>query len=452
MHTLEQLKSGALAGLRHVKLSCGLTEFPVELYALADDLEVLELSGNALDSLPADLPRLHKLRVLFCAGNRFTELPPVLGQCPQLSMVVFKSNQITRVSADALPPNLRWLTLTDNRIATLPEGIGACSRLQKLMLAGNRLSTLPPSLADCHALELVRVSANRLTELPGWLLTLPRLSWLAFGGNPLGDALETSALADNQAELPALPWSSLQLQDVLGEGASGVIHQAQMARHGATRAVALKLFKGAMTSDGLPRSELAACLRAGQHRNLIPVLGKVEGHPQGAMGFVMALMNKAFQSLAAPPSLESCTRDVYPQAVRFEFETALRIAAGIAAVAGHLHQRGVMHGDLYAHNTLHDEQGRAVLGDFGAASLYNPAHVALGQQLQRLEARAFGCLLEELLQRADIPAQHHTLARELAVLQRRCLGEVPHERPLFREIEATLTRALAAVEGAPAPG
>ncbi len=40
--------------------------------------------------------------------------------------------------AESLPPSLRWLTLTDNRIAALPETLGRRPLLQKLMLSGNR--------------------------------------------------------------------------------------------------------------------------------------------------------------------------------------------------------------------------------------------------------------------------------------------------------------------------
>ncbi|MER1157356.1 protein kinase, partial [Pseudomonas aeruginosa] len=88
-------------------------------------------SGNALDSLPDDLGRLHRLKVLFCSANDFDELPAAVGDCPALSMVGFKSNRIERVPAAALPPALRWLILTDNRIATLPEELGR-RPLQKL--------------------------------------------------------------------------------------------------------------------------------------------------------------------------------------------------------------------------------------------------------------------------------------------------------------------------------
>jgi Leucine-rich repeat (LRR) protein len=82
LNTLEQLRSGELAGSRRLKLACGLTAFPREIFDLAETLEILDLSGNALSSLPDDLPRLHKLRILFCSDNQFTELPAVLGQCP----------------------------------------------------------------------------------------------------------------------------------------------------------------------------------------------------------------------------------------------------------------------------------------------------------------------------------------------------------------------------------
>ena len=91
MNTLEQLRSGELAGSRRLKLACGLNAFPREIFDLAETLEILDLSGNALSSLPDDLPRLHKLRILFCSDNPFTELPAVLGQCLQLSMIGFKA-------------------------------------------------------------------------------------------------------------------------------------------------------------------------------------------------------------------------------------------------------------------------------------------------------------------------------------------------------------------------
>ncbi len=430
MNTLERLRAGELAGCTRLNLSCGLREFPQEIFDLADTLEILDLSGNELSSLPDDLPRLHKLRILFCSDNRFTELPAVVGRCPQLSMVGFKANRIGSVPAAALPPALRWLILTDNQIEQLPQELGRCTQLQKLMLAGNRLRELPPTLAACSRLELLRIAANSLETLPDWLFRLPRLSWLAYAGNPFCADGETQALSHDR--IPAIPWEELTLQHKLGEGASGVIHRATWRGDN----VAVKLFKGAVTSDGLPHSEMAACIHAGAHPGLIAVHGRIAGHPADEEGLVLTLVDARFRNLAGPPSLESCTRDIYADGAEFSQDSAVRIALGIAAAAEHLHARGIMHGDLYAHNILHDGAGAALLGDFGAASFHVPQHA---EALQRVEVRAFACLLDELRQRCDAAGSALDALRDL---QRRCAHEDGAQRPLFAEIRQEL-QALA---------
>ncbi len=105
--TLERLRAGKLAGARRLDLSAGLTRFPAEIFDLADTLEVLNLSGNRLQDLPADLGRLHRLRILFCSDNDFDHLPESVGDCPALEMVGFKANRIAVVPAQALPARLR---------------------------------------------------------------------------------------------------------------------------------------------------------------------------------------------------------------------------------------------------------------------------------------------------------------------------------------------------------
>lgn len=374
--------------------------------------------------------------MLFCSGNPFTELPAVLGRCEQLEMVGFKSCRIETVSGAALPARLRWLILTDNRIEQLPAEIGRCDRLRKLMLAGNRLRELPPGLADCRALELLRVSANRLPALPDWLTAMPRLGWLAFSGNPVSAELEAAALA--QTDITELDWGRLQLQERLGEGASGVIHRALLDDGASPQELALKRFKGDITSDGLPRSEMAAWLHAGGHPGLVPVLGRVNGHPDGARRLVMPLVGPEFRNLAGPPSLESCTRDVYAPSCSFGIDEVMKLTRGIAQTAAHLHRSGILHGDLYGHNILHDGTGHARLGDFGAASLFEPDSSALAQALQRIEARAFGCLLEELLERINHEECGDPRLARLAALRDTCLDPLPARRPGFDALVASL--------------
>jgi hypothetical protein len=447
--TLTQLRAGQLAGIQRLSLSAGLTQIPDEVYGLADSLEILDLSSNALHDLPHDLSRLTRLRVIFLSNNAFEHVPEVLGAMPSLTMVGFKANRIRHLPATSLPPHLRWLILTDNDLETLPDALGACTDMQKLMLAGNRLSALPESMAACHKLELLRIAANRFESLPDWLFDLPRLSWLAYAGNPCCQMDDAAVAA--QARVGTVSWNRLALKQMLGQGASGVIHQADLLADGgspdnnagALRDVAVKIYKGAVTSDGSPESEMAACVAAGAHPHLIPLEATLADHPAGTPGLVMSLIDPGFTDLAGPPSLASCTRDVYAPGTVFSAETARRIAAGIASAAAHLHALGIMHGDLYGHNILRNTNGDSLLGDFGAASFYALADTARADALQRLEVRAFGCLLEELVARVDsaAPAQDNggpsPLAR-MAALRDACLSPVPSARPLFPEIAAVL--------------
>ncbi|MBT2374563.1 leucine-rich repeat-containing protein kinase family protein [Pseudomonas fluorescens] len=434
MDTLAQLKAGQLAGATRLDLSCGLTEFPREIFDLADSLEILNLSGNALSSLPDDLHRLRHLRILFCSDNAFTEVPECLGQCQQLSMVAFKANRIHTVSAASLPPLLRWLILTDNQISHLPTALGERALLQKLMLAGNHLEQLPESLANCKNLELIRIASNRLTHLPEWLLALPSLTWLAYAGNPVEMAVE---LAGNDST-PNIPWSQLALDQVLGEGASGIIRQASWTPpSGPAQAVAVKLYKGSITSDGSPLHEMQACIAAGQHANLIKVEGRVVDHPENQAALVMQLIDPSYRNLAALPSLASCTRDIYEPGTRFSADVALRIARGIASVAAHLHQHGITHGDLYGHNILWNEAGDCLLGDFGAASFHATADNLESRALQRIEVRAFGVLLGELLERINGGLSEDN-RQQLEALRERCCQPNVLARPGFEEVKRSL--------------
>ncbi len=430
--TLAQLRAGALRGTVRLDLSAGLAVVPPEVLTLADSLEILNLSGNQLTSLPDWLPELPRLRVLFCSDNPFEVVPGVLGRCPALEMVGFKACRLTHFPAAALPEQLRWLILTDNRLEELPAETGGCARLQKLMLSGNRLTRLPAELARCSRLELLRLAANQFSSLPAWLWDIPSLAWLAVAGNPC-----TPLAAAPAAGFLEIPWRELTVGALLGEGASGVIHQAAWQPDGdaAARQVAVKLFKGAMTSDGLPESEMAACLAVGEHPHLIGACGRITGHPGAANGLVMPLIDPGSQSLAGPPSLETCTRDEYPADRRFTAPAALRLIRSLAAAACHLHARGLLHGDLYAHNVLHDASGSALLGDFGAASFYPPGPA---DRIQRMEVRAFGILAGEVLSRCTEPG---LLPPFLPALVESCTQPDVAARPDFRAIMDALGAA-----------
>lgn len=432
-HTLQALRNGDLSGTTRLDLQANLTELPEEVFALADTLEVLNITGNQLTDLPDQLATLKKLKVLFCSNNPFTHVPEVIGECPTLSMVGFKACQIQHVSDNALPPLLRWLILTDNQIQTLPNNLGNHSLLQKCMLAGNQLSSLPESMQQCAHLELLRISANQFNTLPEWLFKLPKLAWLAFAGNPLNHQDESYAIANST--FPTIDWDTLALKQQLGEGASGIIHQATWSHPTyPPKQVAVKLFKGTVTSDGLPESEMAAFIAAKHHHALTAVEGIIQHHPAKTKGIVMALIDASYQILGNPPSLASCTRDVFDNK-KFSIQQIMNIALDTAQAVQHLHAQGLIHGDLYAHNILYAPDGKSLLSDFGGAS-FIPVEQNVAAKLKRVEVRAFGYLLEELIQLH--PHQEDSIINSLKSIAQGCLLEALDHRPMFDDIVAQL--------------
>ncbi len=415
MQTLAQLRSGELKGITRLTLREDLTSFPKEIFDLSDTLEILDLSHNALSSIPEDIHRLHKLKIAFFSNNRFTVLPSFKG-CKNLYMVGFKSNQIETFDEEVLPESISWLILTDNRLKSLPRSIGNLRKLQKCALAGNRLESLPDEMAACRNLELIRLSANNLETIPAWLWNLPKLSWLAFSGNPCSPKV--------QFELEEIEYESLEVKEKLGSGASGDIYKAHSKEH--DHPVALKVFKGAITSDGYAHDEMNATISTGEHPNLIKVFSKLQGDER--LGLVLEYIPDIYRNLGLPPDFETCTRDTFTEQTTFTIKSIYAVAKGIASAAAHLHARGLMHGDLYAHNILINDNDHCYLGDFGAASFYEPHR----KEFERIEVRAFGCLLEDML--SLCPTKEGAIYAMLEKLREQCMNEKVEERPLFSEM------------------
>lgn len=431
MNTLAELKAGKLNGVTRVQLVEELTELPSEIFTLADTLEVLDLSNNKLSDLPAEFACLHRLKRVFLSFNQFKHIPEVLAKCPALIMVAFKGNQISEFALNSLPKTIEWLILTDNKLSALPGDFGNYTQLKKLALAGNELTHLPTSMAKCTNLELVRLSANNLAKIYNWLLELPKLAWLAFAGNEFN-----KAQCLTKSTLKNTPLESFQLKKVIGQGASGVIHLAKAENNN----VAVKLFKGAITSDGYPLDEVNCCLQAGSHKNLINVLSYIEQSTQ--LGLVMELIDTSYTNLGLPPSLQTCTRDIFNDDCNYPIEAVYKIAKQMANTLAHLHDNHVSHGDIYAHNTMINEQYDVLFGDFGAAT--NLAMLTHQEQncIELIEVRAFGCLIDDLLSTVSEADKQTELFVEMSDIAARAINTAIASRPSFKALSALLNERV----------
>ncbi len=402
----------------------GTDEFPREILSRAADIEILDISFTGIRTLPDDFARLRKLRVLFASFTPFTGVPPQLKDCAALKMLGMKTCQISTFAEDSLPAGLEALTLTENKLTALPASLGKLKQLKKLMVAGNQLAALPRELLECGDLQAIRIAANNLTGEPSWLLGLPRLAWYSDAGNPF------SVQPRAGAGLPEIAWESLSLHEKIGESAKNVVYRAVEAG-GAN--IAVKVYGNDVTTDGYPVDELRAILAAGTHAALIRPIARVIGEPEGRQALAMELVPPQFTAPGNIPDLKTHIRDTYPAGKTFMLPYIFQLLRDIAGAVAHLHSRGVLHGDIYAHNILAAADGQAYLCDLGGASLFSAAGFsAAGARRTHIDALAFGLLADELLSRC--PEQSPSLQE----LIQSCTTRQLAARPDFGQIVAAL--------------
>ncbi|MFT6691693.1 MAG: serine/threonine protein kinase, partial [Colwellia sp.] len=158
---------------------------------------------------------------------------------------------------------------------------------------------------------------------------------------------------------------------------------------------AVKVFKGELTSDGYPEDELQACLKVGSHTSLVKSLAQI--NEKNCLALVMQLIPERFSNLGLPPDFDSCTRDTFEVGFSLPVQQVSKIVEQMQSVFAYLHKNQVSHGDLYAHNTLLDQNANIIFGDFGAATMYHMLNKEQQAQVQKIEQRALNHFIEDLL-------------------------------------------------------
>ncbi|HEY8992961.1 MAG TPA: leucine-rich repeat-containing protein kinase family protein [Candidatus Microsaccharimonas sp.] len=407
----------------------GVKEFPQEVIDYGDRVEILDMSGNQLTSLPEALKELSNLRVAFFSGSKFREVPVQLAGCESLEMVGLKSCGVEELGDFVLPEKLKGLILTDNLLSKLPDSIGQYVYLQKLMLTGNQLETLPVTMSALKKLELLRVAGNKLGSAPSWVSELPSLSWYGDSDNTFNPA----SLSEN---IPVAEFgrNDILFGEKLGESSKNIVYAATLK---SGQSVAVKMFGAGITTDGSADNETLVALIAGNHPHIVGALGRIANTPNEQQGLVMPLVSRDYVSLGYPPNFVEYTRDVYTYDTRFSESVIVNIATCVADALEHLHSRGIMHGDVYAHNVLYSPDGDAKLCDFGASSLYDRNSPSESWR-EKLDVGGYGHLIEELVQRSEQSEFPDGIINGLSELYAACIDENPATRPSFIEIKRQL--------------
>lgn len=165
IRNLKGVSFAPLSHLQYLELADNqLSEIPE---AFIDDLnpaelEVFNLSGNGLRSLPESINKLRFLEELLLADNKLLELPPL-----RLKF-------------------LKLIRLDRNGLSTFPETLLQLAKLESINLNGNNIATLPEGLLRLNRLRFLNIGDNQLTDIPDFS-SLSRLRTLIIDWNLFDD-------------------------------------------------------------------------------------------------------------------------------------------------------------------------------------------------------------------------------------------------------------------------
>ncbi|XP_072305447.1 leucine-rich repeat-containing protein 47 [Eucyclogobius newberryi] len=130
-------------------------------------LKVLDLSVNALETLPEGVSGLKELTTLNLSCNSLVTLPEGLSQCPKLSTLNVSKNRLSSLPSDLCSERLELLSTvlaSDNLIQELSAHVHRLPALKILDLSNNKLSEIPPALSDCSKLKEINFKGNKLRD------------------------------------------------------------------------------------------------------------------------------------------------------------------------------------------------------------------------------------------------------------------------------------------------
>ncbi|ELU16143.1 hypothetical protein CAPTEDRAFT_182426 [Capitella teleta] len=127
-------------------------------------LVMLDLGGNQLLSLPAELSNASSLRELVISFNRFTSIPSVVYSLPCLEIILAGSNQIAEIDAQGLKSlaQLATLDLQNNDIRQVPPELGLVTQLRSLQLEGNAIRQPRPAILSKGTLAILEYLRGRI--------------------------------------------------------------------------------------------------------------------------------------------------------------------------------------------------------------------------------------------------------------------------------------------------
>ncbi|KAI1408678.1 hypothetical protein F5Y13DRAFT_204670 [Hypoxylon sp. FL1857] len=245
-----------LTTIRDLKLGNNLLYGRMEdsYFANLQNLEILDLHGNNISSLPDGIDKLERLRMLNLNENAFETLPfEALSKLPltellarknklsgtlirpgvegfsQLQILDVAANQIQLIADSAQPlkmPSLHQFTVSMNRIISLPN-MSSWTSLLTINADENSITAFPDGFTSLENVRHVDFTSNDIRVIPPEIARMDSLAMLRITGNPLRDrkftSLTTEQLKDAlAARLEPLHQNEISSVEQFGNGFSVV--------------------------------------------------------------------------------------------------------------------------------------------------------------------------------------------------------------------------------------
>ena len=153
-------------GLSHNELT-ELLPRQFQKYTYVHSLETIDLSYNKIQVIDEDcLLDMVKLNLLSLSHNEITEIKvDTFRHLPLLTLWI-DDNRLGNIPDDAIPPQVAWLSLVDNRIQTFPRVSTPLLNLMHMYIGQNNITYMDNStLTHYTSLTLLNLTNMGLTDL-----------------------------------------------------------------------------------------------------------------------------------------------------------------------------------------------------------------------------------------------------------------------------------------------
>ncbi len=150
------------------------------------NIKLILLAGNGLESLPENIGQLINVRRLNLSKNKLSELPSSFSKLDSLKSVIFYENQFQHFPLEVTQlESLKDLDFYYNSIDEIPIEIANLQNLERLYLSFNNIKVLPDTMRTLKKLKRLYIHHNGLIIIPNWITEIDSLEVLDVGYNKL---------------------------------------------------------------------------------------------------------------------------------------------------------------------------------------------------------------------------------------------------------------------------